>query len=347
MRSRPLSLTESTAFTLAELEISCADVVLSGIGSGEWTTFVGETEDAILSLAAGASPPSLDVVRTAAERFRRERGLLTTEELDDWLDARGLDRDDLASSLERRVVVQLSGDPRRGENQAAAPGLRAAVEVDAWTSGVLESCARRLLDLVVGSRSAGQGAAAEPDSQRIDEVVAAAHRDPTAVGTMTEASLRTTVARLLRWENAFREFAERAATQARIEAVLHEHASDWTTFVYDVLTCPTEEVAKEIRLAVRDDGADPGDLADSLGLTSQRFEHTAAELDPATHSSLVTAIPGSVQPAAPRNGQWTLVSLVDKRRPTMSDAALVGRATSMVIEDALRATRGELVDWKL
>jgi len=146
-------------FSVGDAVYTWNDVVERARVTGLWAALEQDARAGNAALAK-ASPDEEDV-EAAARAFRYERGLLSGDELDAWLDARGLTRETWEDYLRRSLA--------REELHAAEPGSDGDVTAEAWVegicSGTLEALARELASLVAVAPSAA--------AEQLDEEFAA------------------------------------------------------------------------------------------------------------------------------------------------------------------------------
>jgi|SRR5579859_170999 len=133
---------EKPLFRVGEAVYTWDDVVARARATGEWQTLEDEVLAGLAALRQVGAPDG-DDVEDAARRFRYERGLLAGDELDAWLDARGLSEAAWKAYLRRVVARELAPDA----DVAAAEGS-ADVWAEGVCSGALEAVARELASLV-------------------------------------------------------------------------------------------------------------------------------------------------------------------------------------------------------
>jgi hypothetical protein len=156
--------------------------------------------------------PAPEAVSAAATRFRRERGLLSAEELAAWLAGWELTVDEWGAYLERSVVGGVGSEEE---------SLDEAEFVDLVCSGFLEEQARRLAaDVALADLAADDGERV-PALERIEAAAAAAR-----AGAASEASIEREIAkRQLEWtllELETLELADRDAAREVALCVRHD-----------------------------------------------------------------------------------------------------------------------------
>jgi hypothetical protein len=128
------------------------DVVAFARLRGEWSDLVEDVREglaALRDLAGRGEQPGADEVEAAAREFRYARGLLAGDELDAWLERRGLSHSEWRSYLERVVARMRVPQPARIELEQD--------EIDAclWPEAVCSGC----LDELAGTLAAASAVA--------------------------------------------------------------------------------------------------------------------------------------------------------------------------------------------
>lgn len=124
---------ETPIFTIDGRVYRWDDVVAYAVVTGDWDAIVA---DGIAGLAADAAAVDDSDVDAAAQAFRRERRLVSADELGAWLESRGLTVDDWLGYVRRTLA--------RESKPAAAAGTE-----DPQATWVEAMCSGRLDDLAV------------------------------------------------------------------------------------------------------------------------------------------------------------------------------------------------------
>ncbi len=135
------SVGERPLFRVGDAVFTWDDVVARTRETDEWE----ELEESVRAglAALGDAPPYEDDVEAAARAFRYARGLLAGDELDAWLEARGLTEDAWHGYLRRMLAREaVPGADGRGEDPAPH------VWAEGICSGLLEAAAHELASLV-------------------------------------------------------------------------------------------------------------------------------------------------------------------------------------------------------
>jgi hypothetical protein len=292
-------------FSVDGASYSWGDVLVSAELRGELAALVSETRHRLAS--AVVSTPSPDAVREAGLRFRRERGLLSAEELEAWLAHWHLSVADWTEHLRRTV----SNENVAGELAEVDAELEKAAAVDAICSGFLEYEAKRL---------ASDASLAEPDASgddRIAQIAAAA------------ASARAAL-----------------AASADVEREIDTRALEWTRIDAELLELADLDAAREAALCVRVDGLSLAEVAADCGIAVQRRELYLEEAERERLTGLLGANAGELVGPIEREGGFLLVHVHGRTRPSAGDPELRRRAQEYLVERASARAFEARVRWK-
>ena len=256
----------------------------------------------------GSMPP-VETVRAAATVFRYERDLLAAEELEAWLEGRGLTIGDWNRHLRRALLLERWAD-ELGEIVAAFPipddEVQAALLAEAVCTGFLRRSAERLAEDAALAAAAG----AEPDG----------------------------IAALTRAAEAVRG---RVPVQPEVEREIAAHTLDWTRVEAESLELDDPEAAREAALCVRVDGRSLADVAADCGVTTTTLALYLSDAAPELRQALVSASPGELIGPIEHDSALMLLLLHGKTEPRADDPELGSRAAAAL---AARTVERELRD---
>jgi hypothetical protein len=129
--------TAHPVFTVGDTVYTWADVVEFARERGDWDRIEAETAAGLAALEAVEA--SQEAVEAAAGSFRRTRNLLSGDELDAWLESRGITVE-LWLGYIRRQLARTEGAPRTATTRAPDEDVWA----EAMCSGELDDHAREL-----------------------------------------------------------------------------------------------------------------------------------------------------------------------------------------------------------
>ncbi len=304
-------LLEQEVFSVDGTSYSWGDVLVSAELRGELAALVSATRHRLARAEVDA--PSHEAVREAGLRFRRERGLLSAEELEAWLAHWQLSIADWTEYLRRTVP---SGN-RAGEHDgtAADAELDKAVAVDAICSGFLEQEAKRLAcDASLAEIDASDG---EDRREQIAQIAASA--------TSARAAL---------------------AAAADVEREIDTRALEWTRIDAELLELADVDAAREAALCVQVDGLSLAEVAADAGVSVKRRELYLEEAEREGLTGLLGANAGELVGPIEREGGFLLVHVHARTRPSAGDPELRRRAQAYLVERASERAFEARVRWK-
>ena len=268
------------------------------------------------ALAEAGTPPRSEDVRVAARRFRYERDLLSSEELDGWLGRWHLGLPEWTQYLRRTIATAMLDGEIVDGGQLEEDALSAAVAADAICSGALE-------------REASQLAA--------DAALCAT----IAVGTGPER--RELIAQVTAGAAAARHAI---AAAADVEREIEARALEWTRLDAELVELTGAEVAREAALCVRIDGRPLIDVAAELGVPCERRAIYLEEAERDGLTELVGAGADELVGPVERDGVFLLVHVRSRTPPSTADRQLRQRAVSYLVEHATARALESRVSWE-
>ena len=194
-----------------------------------------------------------ETLRAAATVFRYEHNLLAAEELEAWLDARGLSTADWNGYLRRSLLRERWADDLEqvaAEFPVGEDDVEASLRAEAVCSGFLRRAAERLAE--------DAALAATDDAE-----------DSGDRGAL--------IAALIREADAARG---RAPSLPEVEHEIAAHGLDWIRIEAETLELADAEAAREAALCVRVDGRTLADVADECGLPANVLVLYLADAEP-------------------------------------------------------------------
>lgn len=316
------ALAGRSLFTVAGRTYAWEDVLLGAELRGELSTLERQTRQGLACLrrlAADAGAAPAEAVRAAATVFRYERNLLAAEELEAWLDARGLTVSDWNRYLQRLVLRERWVDELEqieSEFAASEEEVEAALPAEAFCTGFLRSAAERLAE---------DAALADADNAVEDSPDRA-----------------TLIAALARGADAVRA---RAPSPPEVERVVAAHALDWIRIEAETLELDDAEAAREAALCVRVDGRRLTDVADECGVPANALVLYLADAEPELQAALVSASPGELIGPLEHGAGHMLLQLRAKAEPSADDPELGRRAATVLAARTLDRELRDRVVW--
>jgi hypothetical protein len=313
-----------------EIGFMFADLVLAGLGDGLWSALI---DDLRFGLAfAGSADPA--AVRTAALVYRRERGLLASEDLRSWLAERELVAEDLAAHL-RRVVVLASGEAgSAGGQDPSADEIAGSLRAEAVLSGALQSCGLLLANWAAAARA--RGTLYELPTAPADGLIELARADAvSALDALAGDDLDARARRVAALKAEYDAFAVEVADEEAIERLLRRHRLDWQRYRFRQAVFEQEPAAREAALCVRQDGMSLEEVAELARVTVIECTQRLDEAGKHMNGVLLAAAPGELAGPYPHEDGFILVEVLERSMPDLNDHALTTRARTELVAEAL------------
>jgi hypothetical protein len=307
---------DRSLFTVAGRTYAWEDVLLAAELRGELSVLERQTRQGLACLRRLASegealPPKS--LRAAATVFRYDRNLLAAEELEGWLDGRGLTVADWNGYLRRQLLRERWADELERIESEFAVGddeVEAALPAEAACTGFLRRAAEQLAEDAALADAGG------------------------AVGDNPDRA--TLIAAIARTADAARG---RVPDRLEIERELAVHALDWIRVETEELELADAEAAREAALCVRVDGRALGDVAADCGVPTSIVVRYLEDADPELRIALMGATAGELVGPVATGAGHLLLSVVSKTEPSADDPVLARRAAAVL---AARAVEREL-----
>jgi len=354
-----LNVSGNQLFSVGGAPYFGGDVVLASILWGDWEAVEREVRAGLACLKRleeaedeeDVLPP--DEINSAAEEFRYARDLVAAEEMERWLEERGLTADDWMDYIQRSLLLKKWADELDAIQQEYPADQDEVDELtlcDAICSGRAAEWAATLAGRVavyVGIAAAPDKADAVPNEEvtRVTEALwkKIATRDLSRVlGDVGPERLRT----LARLEVTWQEFSAHQATREAIREQIAANRLDWIHFRVRSLSLRDLDAAREAALCIRQDGLDPAEVAAESGGKFTEGEWYLDDVDPVLRDHLLGAQAGEVLGPLRVNGEYMVMSVCAKQPPSESDPAVVARATQVLLERNVRREVEGRVQWK-
>lgn len=321
------------------------DVVLFAMAAGEWPDFETRLRQGLAcetEADRAAAWPDPAVLDEAATAFRYERDLLTSEETEAWLAARGLDIDQWSAALARGVLRAAWRD----RLASLDPGTLDPAEVPA-TVLVAEGVCSGAFDrwaAMLGARAALASSAgiSQPPAPEGDLVVA---RHAAWVAGDNEAA--TALRHLADVVAADRAVATSALTDEALDLHLERCRLDWVRVDVECLSFPTDAAAREAALCVREDGLSLSEVAVESGQPIVDHRTVLDTLEPALRDAVLSASPGDTIGPLALDAGFTVVHVVGKAAATLNDPLVRARAERSVVDTLRERALVSAVQWLL
>jgi hypothetical protein len=238
-------------FAVGPREYVWLDVFLAAMLRGEWRQFEQQLGEGLACLAADADAqaawPDDRQIEEAANTFRYERDLITSDETISWLDRSGRLRD------------HFDGRPQ----QHPTPVI--VEDADFAAEGLCAGTFDRFVRVLAGRAAASvrQEDALDDGTSGVEQVPVDRLRTEHAVwlDALPPDEVGERVMHLARLESAFCARARAAATGHALASQLARHRFEWTRVDLERVSFDTADAAREAVCCVRDDGLTLTDVA--------------------------------------------------------------------------------------
>ncbi len=346
------------------------DVVLAAVLRRDWSSFSDGVERR-LALAASAEArgetPTDQELEAAAEEFRYARDLITAEDMEAWLDRRGLSVDEWMAYVERSVLESPGAaaaatddagdaeDDAEGEKDAAPPSavdgesFRECLAVEAICSGALTRFAASLagrvaLDERISVDPSGGGAAPSPEEIRslVETLSTEIARSP--LPDLDEIPPER-LEELARMELVFQGHRRRLASASALRNEIEANRLEWIRVDLQGLSFADEASAREALFCLREDGETFEDVAASARLRLRDERILLSEIDPAAKPDLLSARPGELVGPLAFGERFHIFRLREKTMPSEDDPEIRRRAEDSLIARLVERETEARIRW--
>ena len=294
-----------------------------------------------------------DEVEAAAAEFRYERDLIAAEDMEAWLDERGLTADGWLEYIRRSLLVEQWAADLEEIQQEYPVGDDEVDEVivcEAICGGHAAALASRLAARAAVYARTVDEAPDRRDGVPADEVkriLAALPADVHERGLpeLTPEACRARLEPLARIEAVWQRFAASLVTPPAIRAQLAVHQLDWIRLSVRSLSLRDPDAAREVALCVREDGRDLAEVATEVGADLGEAEWYLDEVDASLRDHLVGAQGGDFLGPLPLDEGYVLVSVIAKQLPSEEDPNVRARAERALLARAVNREVGKRVRW--
>jgi len=337
-------------FSAGEVEYVWEDVLLASVLRGDWRDLeqlVREELACARFLRESGDEPPRDAVDEAAAEFRYDRNLVSAAETYAWLGRWGLEAGEWMAWI-RRALARKRAASRRAQALAecapSADECAAALPVTLVCAGL----ASRFLQ-AAAERAAALRAVGTPDESSVHAMLAHVPADlaERGFGELSASRLAERARVAARLEVAIERFRERALTPKTLHHEVDGRHLDWIRVDYSSASFPTEGMAREAVLCVRDDGLELGDVAAEAGTQVVRARRWLEEVDRELRERLLAGRAGDLLGPVRENGGFLVHRIEAKRLPSLDDLDVRRRAEDSALRHALAAAVNDSVRWEV
>ena len=335
-------------FTVGTRTYLWPDVVVAAHLWGDYAALERQTRDGlawVMHLAKKGQGVSESDADELGDAWRYDRDLLAADDLQQWLDEHLLGMDEWLAFIERAVLRSRGAAPRI---KVPAADVEAAIYAEAVCSGTLQGVAARLAGLAAAYDrvdAEGKGAHCPKTAVRnaLKPLPAAVRRDG-----VLDLGPRQTLARaehVACLQIVCQRFLDAAVAPAALEREIETHRLDWTRLVCETAPFASEEAAREAALLVREDSFPLADAAAMGKTTVTRTRFVLDDIEPPLRDRLVGARPGDLIAPVASNGNYLVVSVVERVEPTAKDRDVRTRAADRIAARTIQREVENRVRW--
>lgn len=279
-----------------------------------------------------------DAIDNGAEAFRYRHDLITAEEMEAWLAARGLALDDFSDYLVRQYWHENLDEEIEPENvdfPSAPPELRELLITELMFSGELDR-----LNIQLMWRLAALRASSKVDFDQ--GMIAAARQTFLDGNTISEPELAHWLERMGRDEKWFEQMLTmEAAYRRQCEALLDPHARKkelagmripLTKFEAEVIELESTDSAKEALFCIREDGMSMEEVAAEGRYPYRRIVFRQENVPSELEQKFLSASPGELLGPLARGDGFELYRITGKADAQLDDPSVLQRIDHRLVE---------------
>ncbi len=328
-------------FSVGPREYVWLDVFLAAMLRDEWRQFERQLGEGLACLAAAddqAAWPDDRHIEEAANTFRYERDLITSDETISWLDRAGLTMDAWTDYLLRRLLRDRLRDRLDGLPQRH-PAPVAVEDVDFAAEGLCSGAFDRFVRVLAGRA----GASVRPEDTLDDSTpgveqslvdrlrtVHAVWLDALPAGEVSER-----VIHLARLDSAFCAQARAAATDHALASQVARHRFEWTRVDLERVSFDTADAAREAVCCVRDDGLTLTEVAIESSCAVRDTRDLLERIEPELRDRVLCASVDELVGPVAVGRRHEVVCVVDRRPADLAEPLVLARAEAAVVDQMI------------
>jgi hypothetical protein len=287
--------------------------------------------------AATDAEPDETAIDEAAVAFRYQYDLITAEETEAWLEARGLTLSDFSEYFARVQWGEMFAgriDPPAREFADARAEERELLAADLILGGDFDPLAARLAWRVAAFDAAnGEVKEEEQPLARLD--AAAIGRDENWLQEMSQM------------EAAYRARCEQRLSAEARQRELGSLRLPLTRFDVEMIELESRDAASEAFLCVRDDGMSMQEVAEEGRYPFRRTELVLEQIPDDLQQKFLSSTPGSLLEPTAREDGYILTKLVQKKEPSLDDPEVRARVERRILERHFSDVSSGRIQWRI
>lgn len=301
------------------------DVVLHAQASGRWEELQAEARQGLAceshfdTIEEDGAEEAID---DAAAEFRYDRELITAEEMEAWLESRGITPEEWMGYIRRSVLRQLWADDLDeivAEHAVDDADLDEALRIDLLCSGNHRILAEELaVEAAAAAASPSSPSPSSPSSR--DE----------ALATIRDRAVY---------------FREHAVAPEALSREVASNQMEWIRIDCRAISFTDEGPAREAALLLREDGLDIAEVAGEADVPLEEIVFYLDELEPDQHSRFLGATANDVVGPVQVDDRYTVYQVAAKVMPSVEDPEIQRRAEEGLIARVLAGEVTRRVRW--
>lgn len=288
----------------------------------------------------------------ASEKFRYEHDLITAEETERWLEARGLTLEEFSDFFARHYwgsVLKGKAVAEEIDYLAAPADLRELLIAELIFSGELDEMAACLARRVVaGCEANGENVEPGPILEERERFLERAGIAATQLADLLGQLGRDNpwLEEMLRMEALSQSKASALPTP---EARVREFRSlrlPLTRFAVEIIELESLDAAREALLCVRNDGLSMAEVANEGRYPYRCTDVLLEEVPEDSQQKFISVTPGSVLDPIPRGDGFQLLRVLEKKDPNPDDPAVRERIDQRIIERHFSELCAKHIRWR-
>ena len=315
-------------FTVGGSGYSLGDLIVAAKLWGDWDDVEKEARQVIACLKWIEEEKGEDVddaeTESAANEFRYARDLITTEETETWLNQWELSVEEWMGYLRRSLLRSKLGsqlDEIEARHPPSQEEVESCVHVEAICSGGLGRFAKKL------------AARASANQRALEE------------HWLDKAGVSDPGKSLERLEAAYETFCQKLVTHEGIENQVKSHQLDWIRLDCTYVSFPTEDMAREAVLCIREDAMTPEQVARNARTEVHTGRLYLDEIDPELWNPFLAAQTGALVGPIRWDDGFALFLVRDKVSPSADDQEIRQRGEQALLSALLEREMIKRVTW--
>lgn len=328
-------------FSAGDQRFSVVDMVVAAWFRGDfqalWQEFRSGADGEQLAAEEGLEPES-EVLQALSDKFRAEQDLITAEETEGWLGARGLTLSDFNDYFHRQYWRQhtTTPSPQTDVNYPnASPDDQQLFMKDVLFSNKFDDLARRLCWPVTVSVGIDHPATPSTDkleaertrffqrtglqAEQLSECLGLIGRDRAWFETQVEL------------EAGYRGYCERIFTPANRARTLAALRLPLTRFEVEIMDLESEDAVREAVLCLAADGLSMEELAEQEGYVIEERQLLLEEFSEEVQQRFLSSETGRVIQLIDSDNRFQLCRVISKREPTLADEKVLKRVDAELL----------------